>query len=109
MKPESQQTQTTNNPGVIDLPKSRQSSSQVTTEKSKKKGIAAAKAQKSHEQKAWVTRVEKEIRNAQKEVGQPSRQGSQVKRTFPHEATLSDDAATEVKLIFDSILFTLHN
>ena len=59
---------TTNNPGTVDLPNPCRSSSEVATEKLKKKEIAVAKANKKHEQEAWVARVEKEIKMAQKEA-----------------------------------------
>lgn len=83
---------TTNNPGTVDLPNPRRSSSDVATEKLKKKEIAVAKANKKREQEARVARVEKEIKTAQKEAVVLSGRG-RVKKTFPRETQV--DAAEE--------------
>ena len=100
MIPETRLTRSTNNPGIVDLPKSRRSSSEVATEKLKKKQTAAAKAKNKREREAQVARVEREIKIAQNEATQSSglrgRKG-RVKKTFPREAPMSDaDAAKEV-------------
>lgn len=81
---------TTNNPGIVDLPNPRRSSSEVAAEKAKKKDIAAAKANKKREQEAQVTRVEQEIKIAQKEAKLPGRQKGRVKKTFRRETPESD-------------------
>ncbi|KAF9641975.1 hypothetical protein BDM02DRAFT_3133425 [Thelephora ganbajun] len=54
---------------------SRRSSSEVAAEKLKKKETAAAKAKKKHEQEERVAQVKKEIKMAQTEALQSSRQG----------------------------------
>lgn len=82
---------TTNNPGIVDLPNPRRSSSEVAAEKAKKKDIAAAKANKKREQEARVARVEQEIKTAQKEAKLPGRgQKGRVKKTFRRETPESD-------------------
>jgi hypothetical protein len=93
-------TRTTNNPGLIDLPRPRRSPAEVAAEKQKKQKTAAAKASKKQEREAQVARVEQQIKIAQKE-GQRSlgRVGSngQVKKTFLREtSTSNDDTAKEV-------------
>jgi len=64
MRPPARMTRTNNNPGVVDLPKSRRSSADVAAERSKSKKTAAADAKKKREQAAQVARVEEEIRIA---------------------------------------------
>ena len=98
MIPETRLTRSTNNPGIVDLPKSRRSSSEVAAEKLKKKQTAAAKAKNKREREAQIARVEREIKIAQNEATQSSggRKG-RVKRTFPRETPMSDtDVAKEV-------------
>ena len=70
--PETRLTRSTNNPGIVDLPKSRRSSSEVATEKLKKKQTAAAKAKNKREREAQVARVEREIKIVQNEATQSS-------------------------------------
>ena len=98
MRPPARTTRSNNNPGVVDLPKSRRSSADVTAERSKNKKATAADAKKKREQAAQVARVEEEIRIAQREAVHSSGQGSkkQAKRTFPHETPASGDLAEEV-------------
>ena len=93
----------TNNPGVVDLPKSHRSSSEVTADKLKKKQTAEASAKKKREQVARVARVEREIRVAQKEGALSSRPVSQLKKTFSHDASM-DGQVREVSY-FTSIAF----
>ena len=95
MQPPSQSTQTTNNPGVVDLPKSRRSSSEVAADKLKKKQTAEASAKKKQEQVARVARVEREIRVAQKEGTLSSRPVSRLKKTFSRDTSV-DGQAREV-------------
>ena len=94
MQPPSRMTRSTNNPGVVDLPKSRRPSSEVSAEKLKKKETAAANAKKKHEQAAQVARVEREIKAAQKEGTLSSRRVSRVKKTFSRES--AEDRVNEV-------------
>ena len=98
MKPETRASRTTSTPGVVDLPRSRRPASQVTVENSKKKELAASKAQKKREREEQVAMVEREIKTAQKEAAQPLSRGSRVKKTFPRQVSMSY-AAEEVKLI----------
>ena len=88
MHPPPRKTRTTNTPGLVDLPKSRRRTADVTAEKQKKKEIAAAKAKAKEAKLAQVARVEKEIRVAQEETtptfGQAGKRG-QAKRTFERE------------------------
>ena len=67
MQPPSRTTQSTNNPGMVDLPKAHRSPTEVAAEKVKKKETATANAKKKHEQAAHLARVEQEIKTAQKE------------------------------------------
>ena len=92
MRPPARTTRSNNNPGIVDLPKSRRSSADVATEKLKSKKIATANAKKKREQAAQVARVEEEIRTAQKEAAHSSGQGpkKRVKRTFSRETPASD-------------------
>ena len=73
MQPPSWLTWMTKNPGVIDLPKSHRSSSEVAADKLKKKQMAEASTKKKQEQVLRVARVEREIRVAQKEGALSSR------------------------------------
>lgn len=97
MKLETRRTRTTNNPGIVDLPKSRRSPAEVATEKMKKKEVIAAKAQKRSEKAARVARVEKEMKLAQKEAAQSSRMRSRVEKTFAREMP-QINAAAEVSI-----------
>ena len=97
MQPPSRATQSTSNPGAVDLPKPRRSSSEVAAEKLKKKEAAAASAKKRREQAAEVARVEREIKAAQKEGAHSSRQVSRVKRTFSRDAP-ANNRVKEVSL-----------
>lgn len=90
MQPPPRKNRSTNNPGFVDLPKSRRSSSEVAAEKERKKVTAAANAQKKREQAARVARVEREIKTAQEEGTRLSRQGSRVKKTFSRSASFED-------------------
>ena len=85
----------TNNLGVIDLPKSHRSSSEVAANKLKKKQMAEASAKKKQEQVVRVARVKREIRVAQKEGALSSRLVSQLKKTFSCNASM-DGQAREV-------------
>jgi hypothetical protein len=87
-------TRSTNNPGVIDLPKPRRSSADVAAGKLKGKETAAVNAKKKRERVAQVARVEGEIRNAQKEAANFSGRGQKgrVKKTFPREMPMSNPA-----------------
>lgn len=95
MRPPSRKTRTTDNPGAVDLPKSRRKSSEVAVEKEKKKEKAAASAIKKCEQAARVARVEREIEVAQMEAG-PSKKASRVKRAFPRIMSLDKSDQNEV-------------
>ena len=103
MQPLSRLTRTTNNLGVVDLPKSRRSSSEVAADKLKKRQTAEASAKKKQEQVARVARVEREIRVAQKEGALSSRPVSPLKKTFSRDASV-DGQAREVSS-FTSIAF----
>jgi len=89
-KPESQQTRMTTTLGFIDLPSLADHPLKYIPRKSKKKGIAAAKAQKAMSRKHGLQGREEEDTQKKQAV---IRTGSRVKRTFPCEATPSDDAA----------------
>jgi len=97
MHPPVRTTRSSNNPGVIDLPRSRRSSANVAAEKLEGKKTAAANAKKKQERAAQVARVEDEIRMAQKEAVHSLGEGSKkrVKKTFPRE-TPARDSAEEV-------------
>lgn len=94
MRPPARLTRSNNNPGTVDLPKTRRSPADVSAEKKKSKKTAAANAKKRNERVAQVARVEEEIRVAQNEAAQSSGQGQkkQVKRTFPRETPARDPA-----------------
>lgn len=94
MRPPARLTRSNNNPGTVDLPKTRRSPADVSAEKKKSKKTAAANAKKRNERVAQVARVEEEIRVAQNEAAQSSGQGQKkrVKRTFPRETPARDPA-----------------
>ena len=93
MQPPSRTTRTTNNPGAVDLPKSRKSSSKIIAEKDRKRDAAVANAKKKRERTEQVARVEREIKVAQKE-GRSSGRVSKVKKTFPRSASFEERAKT---------------
>ena len=97
MHPPPRKTRTTNTPGLVDLPKSRRRTADVTAEKQKKNEIAAAKAKAKEAKLAQVARVEKEIRVAQKETaptfGQVGKRG-QAKRTFERETPANEKVSS---------------
>lgn len=102
MRPPSRKTQTTNNPGAVDLPKSHKPPSEVTAEKERKKEAAVANTKKKHQQAEQVARVEREIKVAQGlEGGQSSRKASQVKKNFPRPSASFEDQAKIVSHIPD--------
>ena len=80
MCPPTRQTRTTNAPGLVNLPKPRKSTADVTTEK-KKEEAAVAKAKVKDAKVVRVARVEKEIRIAQREAMQMQGQVGKVGRT----------------------------
>lgn len=98
MRPPPRASRSTNNPGVVDLAKSRRSPAEVAAEKEKKRETAAASAKKKQEQAARVARLEKEIRVAQKEKASSSKQVSRAKRIFPRGDPV-DDQVSYVPLV----------
>ena len=91
MYPPARSTRSNNNPGVVDLPKSRRSPTDVAADKAESKKIAAANAKKVRERAAQVAWVENEIRTAQKEAAYASgSQKKRVKRTFSREDIVED-------------------
>ena len=87
MRPPPRETRTTNAPGLVDLPKPRKSTADVTAEKKKKEEAAVAKAKVKDAKVARVARVEKEIRVAQREAMQMQGQvgRGRTKKTFERE------------------------
>jgi hypothetical protein len=88
MQPPHRKNRSTNNPGLVDLPKVRKTPAEVATEKQKKKDVAATKAKEKEARLAQVARVEREVRIAQQEGGQGSRlvgRKARVKKTFERE------------------------
>ena len=85
MHPPTPASQTTNNPGLVDLPTTCISPAEVASKKAKKAEALATAAKTKEAKVAQVARVEQEIKIAQKEATRPSRQvkpRAQVKRTF---------------------------
>jgi len=89
MQRSTRNTRSAANPGLVDCPNPRRSSTVVAEEKAKKKQAAMLKAEEKRRRVAQVAEVEKEVRRAQVEaqqVGQRGR-GKVVKKTFPRPAT----------------------
>jgi len=102
---------TTNNPGLVDLPNPRRSSSDVAAEKQKKQETAAAKAKGKEAQVARVARLEKEIKVAQQEAAQSSRQvgrRGRAKKTFECDAPLNEVEEVSSFQITSKIVPTAH-
>ena len=95
MRPPPRTTRLTNNPGTVDVPKTRRSPTEVAAEKTKKKETAITNAKKKSERMAQLARVEQEIKIAQKEAVRARGQG-QIKRTFSRETLV--DPVDEVPL-----------
>ena len=104
MYPPARKTRSSNNTGVVDLPKSRRSPADVAADKAEGKRVAAANAKKTRERAAQVARLENEIRTAQQEAAYPSggSQKRRVKRSFSHQDIVED---SEVSL-FQFFLIT---
>ena len=92
MHPPACKTRSTNNPGVVDLPKPRRSPADVTADKAEAKRIAAASAKKKLERAAQVAQVENEIRTAQKEAAYPPGRGQnkRFKKSFSRQDLIED-------------------
>jgi hypothetical protein len=108
MQPSPRKTRSHTSPGVVDLPKSRRSPTDVAADKAESKKIALANAKKMRERAAQVARVENEIRTAQKEAAYPpgGSQKRRVKKTFSRQDIVED---SEVSLFnFFLIALTHH-
>ena len=91
MMPPPRLTRTTNNPGLIDLPKPKKPHSEVTTQKLKKKETAAAKAKVKEARVARVASVEQQVRIAQREVAGQVGRRPQVKKAILRERPADED------------------
>ena len=100
MHPPARTTRSNNNPGVVDLPKPRRSSSDVAADKAESKKIAVANAKKKRERVAQVAQVENEIRIAQKEAAHPSGRGQKkrVKKTFSRPDLVEEVSLSQFSL-----------
>ena len=102
MYPPTRNTRSSNNPGLVDLPKPRRSPTDVAADKAEAKKTAAAKAKKMRERAAQVARVENEIRSAQKEAAYASgSQKKRVKRTFSREEIVEDSEVSLFQFSLD--------
>ena len=84
MQPPTRTTRSKANPGLVDRPSSRRSSTVVAQEKAKKQHAATLKAEEIRNRTARVHEVEKEVKKAQAEA-QGVRQrggGKAMKKTF---------------------------
>lgn len=90
-------------PGVVDLPKSCRSPADVAADKAEGKKVTAANAKKMRKRAVEVTRVENEIRTAQKEAAHPSGGGQKkrVKKTFSREEVVEDSEVGLIQFFFD--------
>ena len=102
MYPPARSTRSNNNPGVVNLPKSRRSPADVAADKAESKKIAAANAKKMRKQAAQVARVENKIRTAQKEAAYASgSQKKRVKKTFSREDIVEDSEVSLFQFSLD--------